>query len=223
MIRGQPRPAARRLRGESRHVSTGQGSRADNGGNPASIRRIIADDDVTKSPTGSVKQHAPAPGVPANTPSAPAAARDRDTVLSAFDDAEKDEAESGSDVFELTEAMQSEAAAFGTIDGPPEVMFSDAQESEEPEDPAPPPARAARGVAAPQSDRSLLSPRTAAAVDMAFNSLAHTVLVQNSRTLEDLVREMLKPMLKAWLDDNLPNMVERMVRAEIERVSRGRG
>jgi hypothetical protein len=32
MIRGQPRPAARRLRGESRHVSTGQGSRADNGG-----------------------------------------------------------------------------------------------------------------------------------------------------------------------------------------------
>ena len=62
-----------------------------------------------------------------------------------------------------------------------------------------------------------------AAVDMAFNSLAHTVLVQNSRTLEDLVREMLKPMLKAWLDDNLPNMVERLVRAEIERVSRGRG
>ena len=56
------------------------------------------------------------------------------------------------------------------------------------------------------------------AVDLAFNTLAHTVLVQNSRTLEDLVREMLKPMLKAWLDDNLPNMVERLVRAEIERV-----
>jgi cell pole-organizing protein PopZ len=32
---------------------------------------------------------------------------------------------------------------------------------------------------------------------------------------------MLRPMLKAWLDDNLPMMVERMVRAEIERVSRG--
>ena len=58
---------------------------------------------------------------------------------------------------------------------------------------------------------------------MAFSSLAYTVLAQNSRTLEDLVREMLKPMLKAWLDDNLPNMVERLVRAEIERVSRGRG
>jgi cell pole-organizing protein PopZ len=72
------------------------------------------------------------------------------------------------------------------------------------------------------SEAALLSPRTSAAVDMAFNTLAHTVLVQNSRTIEDLVREMLKPMLKAWLDDNLPNMVERLVRAEIDRVSRGR-
>src|SRR5207302_2001455 len=72
-------------------------------------------------------------------------------------------------------------------------------------------------------ERHLLSSRTTAAVDSAFNSLAQTVLVQNSRTLDDLVREMLRPMLKAWLDDNLPNMVERMVRAEIERVSRGRG
>ena len=56
----------------------------------------------------------------------------------------------------------------------------------------------------------------------AFNTLAQTVLVQNARTLEDLVREMLRPMLKSWLDDNLPGMVERLVRAEIERVSRGR-
>ena len=72
------------------------------------------------------------------------------------------------------------------------------------------------------TDRSLLSPSTTAAVDSAFNSLAHTVLVQNARTLDDLVREMLRPMLKAWLDDNLPGLVERLVRAEIERVSRGR-
>ena len=56
----------------------------------------------------------------------------------------------------------------------------------------------------------------------AFNSLAETVLVDNARTLEDLVREMLRPMLAAWLDDNLPNLVEQLMRAEIERVSRGR-
>jgi len=68
----------------------------------------------------------------------------------------------------------------------------------------------------------LLSGETSAAVDSAFNALAQTVLVKNARTLEDLVREMLRPMLKSWLDDNLPGLVERLVRAEIERVSRGR-
>ncbi len=60
------------------------------------------------------------------------------------------------------------------------------------------------------------------AVESAFNSLANTVLSNNARTLEDLVKEMLRPMLKAWLDDNLPGLVERIVKAEIERVSRGR-
>ena len=83
-----------------------------------------------------------------------------------------------------------------------------------------------RNRAAPAADcrssRDLLSNTASAAVDSAFNSLAHTVLMQNARTLEDLVREMLRPMLKTWLDDNLPGMVERLVRAEIERVSRGR-
>jgi cell pole-organizing protein PopZ len=59
-------------------------------------------------------------------------------------------------------------------------------------------------------------------VNNAFNMLAHTVLSNNARTLEDLVKEMLKPMLKSWLDDNLPTLVERLVRAEIERVTRGR-
>ncbi|HWW80966.1 MAG TPA: DUF2497 domain-containing protein [Steroidobacteraceae bacterium] len=73
------------------------------------------------------------------------------------------------------------------------------------------------------SDEALISANTTAAVNSAFNTLAQTVLVQNGRTLEDLVREMLRPMLKVWLDDNLPGMVERLVRAEIERVSRGRG
>ena len=74
----------------------------------------------------------------------------------------------------------------------------------------------------PPDAASLVSPTTSEAVDTAFNSLAHTVLLQNARTLEDLVRDMLRPMLKSWLDENLPNVVERLVRAEIERVSRGR-
>jgi cell pole-organizing protein PopZ len=50
------------------------------------------------------------------------------------------------------------------------------------------------------------------------NALAQTVLLDNARTLQDLVREMLRPMLKSWLDDNLPTVVERLVLAEIERI-----
>ena len=73
------------------------------------------------------------------------------------------------------------------------------------------------------SGRGLLSGAAASAVDSAFNELAHTVQVRNGRTLEDFIGELLRPMLKTWLDENLPAMVERLVRAEIERVSRGRG
>lgn len=67
----------------------------------------------------------------------------------------------------------------------------------------------------------LVSSATDTAVSQAFNALSGTLLTSNARTLEDLVREMLKPMLKSWLDDNLPSLVERLVRAEIERVTRG--
>jgi uncharacterized protein len=57
------------------------------------------------------------------------------------------------------------------------------------------------------------------AVHAVWDALAQTVLVENVRTLQDLVQEMVRPMLKAWLDDNLPALVERLVRAEIERLA----
>jgi cell pole-organizing protein PopZ len=189
----------------------------------ASIRRIIADDDVPKDRPKDAPNPAAvaakAAAEPALGPVAKNSQDDIDAMLAGFEAElhEPDEtppAESDAEVLELTESMQAKSA-FATIDGPPDVVFSEAPE---PERSAPPPEEPW-----PMPDRTLLSPRTTAAVDMAFNSLAHTVLVQNSRTLEDLVKEMLKPMLKTWLDDNLPNMVERLVRAEIERVSRGRG
>ena len=56
------------------------------------------------------------------------------------------------------------------------------------------------------------------AVHSTRNAL-ETVLVENVRTLEDLVREMLRPMLRSWLDDNLPTLVERLVLVEIERIA----
>ena len=118
------------------------------------------------------------------------------------------------DVRELTEAMTaptSQPAApipqFRTTDGTCDVDFADAAEKS-----------ASRGK---PDETQLLSGETSAAVDAAFNTLAQTVLVSNARTLEDLVREMLRPMLKIWLDENLPRLVERLVRAEIERVARG--
>jgi cell pole-organizing protein PopZ len=117
-------------------------------------------------------------------------------------------------VRELTEAITaatSQPAApmpqFRTTDSTCDVGFADVAEKS-----------AARGK--PDATQ-LLSGETSAAVDAAFNTLAQTVLVSNVHTLEDFVREMLRPMLKIWLDENLPRLVERLVRAEIERISRG--
>ena len=73
----------------------------------------------------------------------------------------------------------------------------------------------------PQGYDTLISQNTDSMVSTAFHSLAHTVLSQNARTIDDVVKDMLRPMLKTWLDDNLPVIVERLVRAEIERVARG--
>lgn len=127
-------------------------------------------------------------------------------------------------ILELTEDMAAgnrRAAAFRTIDPDSDVIFSEAAAATPP--PAPGLSREHAGPS-PHNlfEEPLLSSATNAAVDSAFNALARTVLVDNSRTLEDLVRELLRPMLKSWLDDNLPGLVERLVRAEIERVSRGR-
>jgi cell pole-organizing protein PopZ len=40
----------------------------------------------------------------------------------------------------------------------------------------------------------------------------------SSITIEDIVRDEIRPLLKAWLDSHLPSLVERIVRTEIERV-----
>jgi uncharacterized protein len=93
------------------------------------------------------------------------------------------------------------------------------------------PQKAVRPVPTPQQSFAALSDAIASdqllssdashAASAAFGSLAHTVLAQNARTLDDIVLELLKPMIKTWLDDHLPTIVERLVRSEIERVARG--
>ena len=81
---------------------------------------------------------------------------------------------------------------------------------------------AAREASQPPDGAESLSPETAAAVGAALDALARSVAAQSPRSLEDVVRDTLRPMLKAWLDDNLPQLVERLVREEIERIARER-
>jgi hypothetical protein len=214
----------------------------------ASIRRIIADDDTAKPappPVAAAPPPRPAALPPRNPipPSPPVAAprpveaqpsavmdqRGIDAMLAA-DVPQGDAAPPAEDVLELTEQMaeQAETPSFQTIDGQSDVIFTDAPAQPEPrivEEPRmveEPPRRPQPAPQPAMSDRTLMSSQTSAAVDSAFHALAQTVLVQNARTLEDLVKEMLRPLLKSWLDDNLPGMVERIVKAEIERVARGR-
>ena len=82
-------------------------------------------------------------------------------------------------------------------------------------------AATAHGYDAVEGGPALFSPSTDHSVTTAFNTLAATRLADNSDDLLGLARDMIRPLLKSWLDDNLPSMVERMVRAEIERVARG--
>lgn len=72
------------------------------------------------------------------------------------------------------------------------------------------------------SESPLTSNNTGDAVHAAFDNLSNLFVGGQPQTMEELVREMLRPMLKAWLDENLPGMVETMVKKEIERVTRRR-
>ncbi len=67
----------------------------------------------------------------------------------------------------------------------------------------------------------LLDSTTQAAASHAFARLGALGLGAEGQTIEGVVRELLRPMLKSWLDENLPSVVERLVEREIERVSRG--
>jgi len=190
---------------------------------PAPVRPAPAPPPPPRPAAAAVPPPKPAPP-PAPAP-AVSAQDDIDALFNTPDPAPADEEEKAesNDVLDLTEAMETPSAPpLRRVDGNGDVAFNEAEP--EPEPPPLPTVELARRQFQQHTgaDRSLLSPTTTAAVDSAFNSLAQTVLVQNARTLDDLVREMLRPMLKAWLDDNLPTMVERLVRAEIERVSRGR-
>jgi len=68
---------------------------------------------------------------------------------------------------------------------------------------------------------ALLSHDAGLQVARSFEELAAAVDGAERRSLDEIAEDMLRPMLRDWLDDNLPTLVERLVREEIERVARG--
>ena len=191
--------------------------------------------DIPPSAIAVAKPAAPA-AKPAPPPAPPAAASnsqdDIDAMLASLEEATPEAeirpAQPDGEVFELTDEMAvpeppapapPPSSSFHKVEPQDDLEFAESTAARAlHRQPAyePPPFESA--APAPQ----ILSRSTVSAVESAFNSLANTVLSNNARTLEDLVKEMLRPMLKSWLDDNLPGLVERIVKAEIERVSRGR-
>jgi hypothetical protein len=77
-------------------------------------------------------------------------------------------------------------------------------------------------VALQPSEEPLLSPQATEAAALSFGALSAGLDVRSAELADGMVRDMLRPMLKQWLDDNLPAIVERLVRDEIQRVARGR-
>ena len=162
----------------------------------ASIRRIIADDQVPK----------PAEAAPAGATSFPEPDDDVLDLAEVAKPVRRPEPEP--DVFDMTE-----------------IDFGDEAEIDF-EPPKPEPAAKAQAPEPQPSieeamDAPLVSRATDASVTQSFGLLASAMSGQSARSMEEVVKEMLRPLLKGWLDDNLPSLVERLVRAEIERVARG--
>lgn len=122
---------------------------------------------------------------------------------------------------------------------PTPVAQADELDDEEEEvlelsDPAPTPAAQPKAVApaaapveasaaeAPARPEPILSQHVAEATRGPLEALSRMVVkpdVAGSDTLEGLVRELLKPMMREWLDTNLPRIVETMVAREISRIT----
>jgi cell pole-organizing protein PopZ len=202
---------------------------------PAAKPSVMTDIPPSAIPAAVAAKAAPPPAPPKQAaPPAPAASNNQDDIdalLSGLDDATSAEEirspQPDGEVLELTDEMAVPTAP------PPQPSFRKVEPQDDLEFTETAAARAiqrqpvfghAPAFEGPPAAPSppILSHSTVSAVESAFNTLAHTVLSNNARTLEDLVKEMLRPMLKSWLDDNLPGLVERIVKAEIERVSRGR-
>lgn len=188
----------------------------------ASIRRIIADDQAANrdakpaiaaaAPAPASVQAPPAPAIPMPAPVVPVV----DDVLDLADVASvaPDLTPAEPISFDEPEPLPEMAPEPAPMIQAPVVAASTAAAAPISDNPEP--------EAVSPSDDALVSGPARTAATSAFQTLSRTVLLTNGRTLDDIVAEMMRPMLKEWLEDNLPSIVERLVRVEIERVARGR-
>jgi len=134
-----------------------------------------------------------------------------------------------SDVIELTQVVEEDGSVVD-IAPTPEPAPAPVVAAPPPTPPTPPPVAAAPVAPA----ETLVSEPAASAAGSALSALASTVEIERlasapmtstafgngARTLEDMVIELMRPLLKQWLDENLPATVDRLVQKEIERISR---
>jgi cell pole-organizing protein PopZ len=161
----------------------------------ASIRRIISEDDAPAAEAEAAPEPVEALAEPEPEPEI--------------------EPEPVEDVLELTQKVETHAESVGDLD-----VYSKAEPEPEP---VPQPSPELVAVAASHDDEELVGETTAFAAASAFGNLTASIpMPAPGRTLEDLTRELLRPLLKAWLDENLPRIVESKVAEEVERISRTR-
>jgi cell pole-organizing protein PopZ len=163
----------------------------------ASIRRIISEDDAPEAAASPAPPSAqPPPPVESEPEPEPELPSLEDEDLGAMAGADFDDA----DELELTEKVES----HGDLD-----VYS-AAAAAEPAD-----------LDLPDLG-ALVSAPAAAAASAAFGRLSGNMAMPAAgRTLEDVVRELLRPLLQQWLDENLPGIVQRAVDTEVTRIARG--
>lgn len=168
------------------------------------------------------------PGSGANSPPASGTGADpsmEDILASIRRILSEDEAEHAAASTPAAAAKQTPSAADGVLSLDASMIVD--EPGRPAEKPAERPAAKPAGPPepAPRAD-GLVAPEAAAAAASSVGTLLRTLIAEREQvavhrtgpTIEDLVREEIRPLLKEWLDANLPPLVERLVRAEIERV-----
>ena len=121
------------------------------------------------------------------------------------------------DVLELTDVIRDEPEE--------ERIVVDLRDHEEELPPPPPPRRAPEPEPEPEPEGSILTDNAAHAALQGFARLAARTPVERQShlagiTLEDIVRDLMRPMLRDWLDQNLPPLIEKLVAKELQRLAR---